>query len=93
MADGDRTQKGLLNDINDNIGASMGNDGGAVITDTSAHTGNFTAILVVSDCVITTVGNITMTALSIPAGVVIPGTFTSITLTSGTVIGYGVEDE
>lgn len=91
MADGDRTNKGLLNDILDGIQNINGTNGGVVISDTEAHTGSFTSILVTSDAVITAVGNITITALSVSAGVKITGSFTSITLASGSVIAYGTE--
>lgn len=72
---------------------AMGKNGGVVIADTNAHTGTFTAILVVSEAVVTAVGDITITALTVPAGIVIPGEFTSITLASGSIIAYGSEDE
>ena len=73
---------------------SMGVNGIEVITDTAVHTAPinelFCAIMVTADCVIATInasvtGN-TITGITIPTGMVIPVTFTSISLTSGQVI-------
>lgn len=63
-----------------------GQYGGLFISDTDAHTGNFGKIIVISNCSITTVGNITLTAASLPAGTIVYGIFTSITLGSGSVL-------
>jgi hypothetical protein len=83
------TDKGNLININSIIEEKEGKNGGIVISDTNAHAGTFTSILVTSNAVITAVGNITITALTVTAGVRIPGEFTSITLASGSVIAYG----
>lgn len=71
--------------------ASHGRFGILVVTDTAAHTGEFSALQVFADAVIaaitatasTTTG---LTGVSLAAGTVIPVHFTSITLTSGKVI-------
>lgn len=65
-----------------------GQYGGLYINDTDAHTGNFGKIQVTSNCSITTVGNITLTAATLPVGSIIYGIFTSITLGSGSVLAY-----
>mgnify|MGYP003406786482 CR=1 FL=1 len=80
------SEKGVIN-------SSMGNHGGKYITNTSVNTPTspyvFNAIQVVTDCVITCVGNITgLTSVSLSAGSVIYGRYTSITLASGSVIAY-----
>lgn len=73
--------------------ASMGGYGGEVIDDTDAHTPtspyNYVAIQAIEDSTITAVGDIDgLSAISVSAGFVIYGTFTSITLGSGSVIAY-----
>ena len=69
-----------------------GEDGGIYITDTSAHTGSFDAILAHEATVINTAtsSNITgtLTTVALPAGFVWYGKFSSITLTSGKVTAY-----
>jgi hypothetical protein len=72
---------------------STGVYGGKYISTTSAITPDtgyvFFAIQVISDAVVTCIGNITgLTSISIGAGTIFYGKFTSITLTSGTVIAY-----
>jgi hypothetical protein len=81
-----------LNNIENVLDSSMGNAGGvysgaATITPDTGYV--FNAILVVTDTVITCVGNITgLTSITFEAGSVIPGRFTSITIASGTIIAY-----
>lgn len=75
------------------IGESItsGQFGSQLITDTTAVTGSFKAISVVSDCVFTTLtGNMTgtITGVTFPAGFTLYGEFTAITLASGSVIAY-----
>jgi len=70
----------------------MGKAGFEFISDTSAHVGNYCAIQTTADTVFAAVlpvptGN-TFTGVSIKEGTPIPGLFTSITLTSGSVIAY-----
>lgn len=68
-----------------------GDKGALYITDTGAHTGNFDAIQALEDAVADLVStNVTgtLTSVPIPAGVVIYGKFTSITLASGKVMAY-----
>ena len=73
--------------------SSLGLDGGQIISDTSETTPDagyvFTAIQVITDASITAVGNVTgLSTLSVTANNIIYGTFTSITLASGSVIAY-----
>ncbi|EDY16903.1 hypothetical protein CfE428DRAFT_5532 [Chthoniobacter flavus Ellin428] len=70
-----------------------GFSGGDFIADNVAHTGNWTTIDVLTDVVLdsSTVCNISGLAASsatLPAGKQIFGSFTSITLTSGSIIAY-----
>lgn len=73
--------------------ASMGGYGGDFIDDTEAHTPtspyDYVAIQALETTVVTAVGNITgLTSVTVPTGSIIYGEFTSITLTSGSVIAY-----
>lgn len=73
--------------------ATIGGYGGKYITGTDATTPSagysFIAIQVISDCSITLVGNITgITTVSLSAGTIIYGRYTSCTLASGSVIAY-----
>lgn len=82
----DKTVKGVLN-------TAIGNYGGDYIADTNASTPTdgyiYQAIQVITDCSITLVGNISdITTVSLTAGTIIYGRYTSITLASGSVIGY-----
>lgn len=75
--------------------SAVGGAGGKYITGIAATTptsGNvFTAIQVITDCVITAVGNPTgITAVTLLAGTIIYGRYTSITLSSGSVIAYNL---
>jgi hypothetical protein len=81
----------LLTSINNLMSQGMGKNDGFVIDDTNAHNGQFTALFVVTESVITTVGGITMTAITLPPGANIPFDFTRITLGSGIVIVFGAE--
>jgi hypothetical protein len=66
-----------------------------LITDTAAHSGRFFRLYALEATVINTAtvqnasGN-TFSAVPIPAGGAIDGTFTSVTLTSGKVVAYKV---
>ena len=72
----------------------QGQGGGIVISDSSTYTGNFRWIQVIQDCEIASISSSNIinddefTELTIPAGVGIGGSFTSIELTSGVVIAY-----
>lgn len=74
----------------------QGSAGGNFINDTTATTGSFGGLLVISDTVINSItGDGSIKNLSdiedsetLPAGIYIPMNFTSITLTSGSVIAY-----
>ena len=72
---------------------TFGQFGGEVITDTSAHTGEFCALQILEDAAITAItapkltGDLTaVTTLS--AGTVVFTPFTSVTLASGSAIAY-----
>lgn len=69
--------------------------GAEYIDDTVAHTGRFGEIVALEDSVISTLtamdytGN-TLTAIPLKASCELCGVFTSITLTSGTVVAYRI---
>lgn len=65
-------------------------NGGQVIADTTAVTGNWIEIRVLTTAVFTTLtGNLTnVGSTSFPAGTVLNGRFTAITLASGSVVAY-----
>ena len=69
--------------------------GAEFIDDTAAHTGRFGKIVALDDSVINTAtavnytGN-TLSAIPFKASCEIEGVFTSITLTSGTVVAYKI---
>jgi len=69
--------------------------GAEFIDDTAAHTGRFGKIVALEDSVINTAtaldytGN-TLSAIPFKASCEINGVFTSITLTSGTVVAYKI---
>jgi len=71
---------------------SMGNGGFGLVTSTSAQTGNYVALQVLTPTVFTSIsGNGitgTWSGTSIPAGIVIVGPITGFQLTSGSVIAY-----
>ena len=71
---------------------SMGNGGFGLVTSTSAQTGNYVALQIVTPTVFTSIsGNGitgTWSGTSIPAGMVIVGPITGFQLTSGAVIAY-----
>lgn len=65
------------------------------ISDTAAHTGRFHELYALADAVIASAvienqtGN-TFTAVPLKAGDSIKGVFTSVTLTSGTIVAYKI---
>lgn len=65
-------------------------DGGEYIGDTNTHTGDWRRIQVIATAVLNAYsGNVTgLAAVSLPAGTIIDGVFTSIDLTSGSLIAY-----
>jgi hypothetical protein len=73
---------------------SFGADGGVVVNDTTATTGNFGAIQVVNDAVFSAItlpqytNASDLTSITLAAGTVIYGTCTAFTLTSGVVIAH-----
>ena len=71
-----------------NVKASMGGYGGEIHT-SGTHEGNYCAIKALSNSVVTVTGNISgFTSITILGGDCVPGEFTSVTVTSGTVILY-----
>jgi hypothetical protein len=72
----------------------QGQGGGVVISDSTTVNGNFRWIQVITDCemqdiVSSNISNsVGLVSKNIPAGVGIGGKFTSITLSTGTVIAY-----
>jgi len=71
---------------------TLGQNGSEHISDTSEHTGDFTAFQALEDCVIDDMTSAdisgTLAGMVIPAGVTVWGRFESITLTSGSGIAY-----
>lgn len=75
-----------------------GGAGGIYITDTAAHTGDWTCIQAIADAVFSVLtspagkpGQITganLNSITLAAGVTLHGRFDAITLTSGKVIAY-----
>ena len=65
-------------------------NGGQVITGTAVTTGNWIEIRVLTAAVFTTLtGNLTnVGSTSFPAGTILNGRFTTITLASGSVVAY-----
>lgn len=77
--------------MNTNVNNLAGGDGGTYIADTTANTGKWFGIYCIADCAFSTLtSNITALPnnLSLTAGQAIYGTFTAITLASGSVIAY-----
>ncbi len=73
---------------------AFGAYGAVSVTDTSVNTGKYCAIHVVADCVFTTLtGSVsgTRTGITFPAGFIIYGIFTVVTLASGKVLLYKSE--
>lgn len=71
----------------------QGSNGGVVIDDTTATSGNFGGMLVITDAVINTwdsdlTNASDLSGKTLIAGLYIPSRFENITLTSGTVICY-----
>jgi hypothetical protein len=68
----------------------LGNKGFDTISDTTARTNlNYRVIQIVSDAVFTTLASATgFSGITYPAGMILRGNFTSITLASGTINCY-----
>lgn len=80
----------LLNNIKQNFQESLGQCGGQSVTNATV-TGKFTAVCAITDCEVTTVGNLQVTNLTIPAGMILYGYFTNVTIASGdTAIVYNL---
>ncbi len=78
-----------------NIIPKLGEHGSIFIEDTDAHSGlNCHAIQIIEDTVFTTLTDPTMevadsiSGITFPAGIIIFGAFTTITLASGSVLAY-----
>lgn len=67
----DRSKKG--------IEESLGRCGGQLLPANSAVTGTFRAVQAIAEATVTTVGSLEVTGLTIPAGIVLYGEFTSVT--------------
>lgn len=85
----------MISSLMDAMRSSLGNKGGMVLTDTTAVTGNFVAILALTDCTFTTLTTPTVTKNGVVTamtgadwgtlaeGSVIYAKITAVTLTSG----------
>ena len=81
----------MARDLNDAFAARMGQFGSVVIADTTATAGTFCAIYALADTVINaaTVSNVSgISGITLSAGQWLYGWFTSIKLTSGSVVAY-----
>ncbi len=94
-----RREDDTTSNLADRADESLGRNGMVIIADTAAHTPTaglcFAAIVAMQDTVIAAATadasapiTGTIAGLAIPAGGVIYGKFTSVTLTSGTAIAY-----
>lgn len=81
-----------MNSPGANIRNQKGDFGGVYIADTVVRNGTFDGYLALTATVIATLvsSNISgaLTAVAVPAGTILQGHFTAITLTSGTGIAY-----
>jgi hypothetical protein len=81
-----------INDLStqEALNIQLGRCGSDYIADTAIHNGNYVELTAHTACVISAVtGNCTgLAGKTIPAGMSIAGVFTSITLTSGTMVAY-----
>jgi hypothetical protein len=68
----------LLNSSKTSLEESLGKCGGIVLT-ANATTGKFIAVTAVAEATLTTVGTLTLSTLTIPAGVTVYGRFSSLT--------------
>jgi len=72
--------------------ASMGCYGFNLVTNTAAQTGNFCAVVVVSDAVFSSLTGSgitgTWSGTTIPAGIVLPGKISGFQLASGSVVAF-----
>jgi hypothetical protein len=69
----------LLNSSKTSLEESLGKCGGIVLTTTSPTTGKFIAVTAVVEAQLSTTGTLTLTTLTIPAGVTVYGRFSSLT--------------
>ena len=83
-----------MSDSRRNNTLEMSHQGGVVINDTTATTGNFGAIQVINDAVLSALtapeytNSADLLSITISAGTVLYGRFTAITLTSGVVVAH-----
>lgn len=79
-----------MNTVKSNTVASMGGYGIKVTSTAGTYTGNYCCVEALTECVITITGNDVegITSLTLPESRQLLGNFTSITLTSGTLIMY-----
>jgi len=83
-----------MSDSRRNNTLEFSHQGGVVIDDTTATTGNFGAIQVINDAVFSAItapeytNASDLTTITISAGTVLYGRFTAFTLTSGVVVAH-----
>jgi hypothetical protein len=79
----------LLNSSKTSLEESLGKCGGIVLTTTNLTAGKFIAVTAIAEATLTTVGTLTLTTLTIPAGVTVYGRFSSLTAgTANAFIAY-----
>lgn len=69
----------LLNSSKTSLEESLGKCGGIFLTTTEATTGKFIAVTALGEATLTTAGTLTLTGVTIPAGVTVYGRFNSLT--------------
>lgn len=72
----------LLNSSKTSLEESLGKCGGVVLT-TSNITGKFIAVTAIAEAGLTTAGTLTLSNITIPAGVTVYGRFNSLTAAAG----------
>lgn len=82
-----------MNTIEGILNASMGQYGGLIINDTDNYTPlppyNFIGFIALEDSVITATGSISnFNSITIKEGMSIPGVFTNLQLSSGSIIAF-----
>ena len=83
-----------MSDSRRNNTLEMSHQGGVVINDTALTAGQFGAIQVINDAVLSALvapeytNSADLLSITLSAGTILYGTFTSVTLTSGVVIAH-----
>lgn len=74
----------------------LGESGYDLIKDTSNHDGTWHAIVIIEAAIFTTLTDVssslsgTLISITFPAGMIVSGCFTSLTLSSGAIVAYNL---